>query len=79
MAQKKKSKAIKEDIRMEFATGERAEAFTIGLTANFPTCKFTLSDVTVCVWAHKSMLADIRTMSNNSIYGRRKIMCFTQF
>lgn len=79
MAQKKKAKAAKEDIRLEFATDERAEAFTIGLEANFPTCQFTLSDVTVCVWAPKSMLADIRAMSDNNVYARRKIMCFTPF
>ena len=42
---KKKTKTPKEDIRMEFATDERAEAFTLGLTSSFPDCKFTLSDV----------------------------------
>lgn len=76
---KKKTKTPKEDIRMEFATDERAEAFTLGLTSSFPDCKFTLSDVTVCIWAPKSALADIRAMSENSAYARRKIMCFTPF
>ena len=76
---KKKTKTPKEDIRMEFATDERAEAFTLGLTSSFPDRKFTLSDVTVCIWAPKSALADIRAMSENSAYARRKIMCFTPF
>lgn len=76
---KKKTKTPKEDIRMEFATDERAEAFTLGLTSSFPDCKFTLSDVTVCILAPKSALADIRAMSENSAYARRKIMCFTPF
>ena len=79
MAQKKKAKQPKEDIRFEFATGECSEAFTVGLSANFPDCKFTISNVTVCVWAPKSMLPDIRTMSEIKAYGRRKIMCFTPF
>ena len=33
---KKKTKTPKEDIRMEFATDERAEAFTLALTSSFP-------------------------------------------
>ena len=79
MGQKKKTKAPKEDLQLEFANNDRAEAFSCSLDSDFSGCEYKVEDSLVKVWAPKALLPAICTMSENPAYARRKLVRLTQF
>lgn len=67
------------DLKMEFANKDRAEAFVLSLCDHFPNSQCTVSGSSVKIWASKSKLAGICSLSENAAYARRQLIRLTQF